>query len=164
MAKSVDNLELRKACASDVAAIRHCATEAYSQYVERIGKKPAPMVADFGSLVADGKMVVAINNASEMQSSAAKDMLVGYVVFYADNNTMRLDNIAVLPQCTGAGIGKLLIATVEQSAQGLGLDSVTLYTNASMIENLQMYPALGYVEFDRRVEDGFNRVYYRKRV
>jgi len=31
-----------------------------------------------------------------------------------------------------------------------------------MTENLSLYPALGYHQFDRRVEDGFERIYFRK--
>jgi hypothetical protein len=33
-----------------------------------------------------------------------------------------------------------------------------------MVENLAYYPRLGYVEYDRRREDGFDRVYFRKRL
>ena len=44
----------------------------------------------------------------------------------------------------------------------LGLARVTLYTNARMHENLVLYPRLGYVEIDRRREDGFDRVYFEK--
>jgi hypothetical protein len=31
-----------------------------------------------------------------------------------------------------------------------------------MVENLQLYPRLGFVETERRVEDGYRRVYFRK--
>ena len=39
-----------------------------------------------------------------------------------------------------------------------------LYTNAAMRENLSLYPRLGWVETDRRTEDGFERVYFEKPV
>ncbi|MEQ9160672.1 MAG: hypothetical protein RLO10_10775 [Roseovarius indicus] len=39
-----------------------------------------------------------------------------------------------------------------------------LYTNEKMVANLSIYPHLGYAETDRRTEDGFNRVYFEKRV
>jgi hypothetical protein len=41
---------------------------------------------------------------------------------------------------------------------------VELYTNALMTENLRYYPRLGYVEYDQRRENGFDRVYFRKMV
>jgi hypothetical protein len=39
---------------------------------------------------------------------------------------------------------------------------VTLYTNEAMVENLRLYRRLGFVETDRRVEDGYRRVFFRK--
>lgn len=145
---------LRAASESDIEAIRQCAVDAYSKYIERIGKPPAPMVADFEVLVAAGKVVVAL----------CENQLAGFVVFYEIQNAMHLENVAVHPEFNGRGIGKLLIKYVEKRAAEIGLDYVELYTNEAMTENLSMYPALGYHEYDRRSEDGFNRVYFRIRV
>jgi hypothetical protein len=33
-----------------------------------------------------------------------------------------------------------------------------------MHENLELYPRLGYRQTDRRVEDGFERVYFSKKL
>ena len=33
-----------------------------------------------------------------------------------------------------------------------------------MVENIHLYRKLGYVETDRRVEDGFARVFFRKPI
>lgn len=33
-----------------------------------------------------------------------------------------------------------------------------------MTDNLSIYPRLGYVEVERRLEDGFNRVFFEKRL
>ena len=59
-------------------------------------------------------------------------------------------------------MGRALIGFAERRARDLGLGSVELYTNALMTENLRYYPRLGYVEYDRRSEHGFDRVYFRK--
>lgn len=45
---------IRTAVASDVAAIAHITQRAYSPYVERIGRMPAPMTARYDVLVAEG--------------------------------------------------------------------------------------------------------------
>jgi len=145
---------LRRAVASDVDAISLCAKEAYHKYVERIGKAPAPMVADFATAV----------DAQQVLIACTDETLLGYVVFYQTGNSMHLENVAVFPDVAGTGIGRQLITQVEESAKSHGLQSVELYTNEAMTENLMMYPALGYKEFDRRVESGFNRVYFRKFV
>jgi hypothetical protein len=41
---------------------------------------------------------------------------------------------------------------------------VTLYTNEAMVENRRLYARLGYAETGRRVEDGYRRVFFRKRL
>ena len=154
MSESANRVVIKKACAGDVTAIRQCAVEAYSKYIERIGKPPAPMVAEFEALVSVGQVVVA----------CYEERLVGYVVYYQIRDIMHLENVAVYPAFSGMGIGKLLIRYVEDEARNLGLVAVELYTNEAMTENLSLYPALGYEEYDRRREAGFNRVYYRLQV
>ena len=43
--------QIHKASLSDLAQVQDCAVSAYQMYVERIGRKPAPMVADFAALI-----------------------------------------------------------------------------------------------------------------
>jgi len=43
-----------------------------------------------------------------------------------------------------------------------GVDVVELYTNEIMTENIAIYTRLGYDEIERKHEDGFNRVFFRK--
>ena len=45
---------IRKAVGPDLASIRDFAQPAYARYAERIGRKPAPMVADFATLIDNG--------------------------------------------------------------------------------------------------------------
>ncbi len=113
------------------------------------------MVADFASSVRDGHAYVALDRAGSV---------CGFSVFYPRGDHLHLENVAVAPGYQGRGLGKLLIEHCEQSARTLGCGAVELYTNEKMIENLGLYPALGYVETGRRHEDGFNRVYFRKIV
>ena len=145
---------LRAATSGDIVCIQHCAHDAYGKYVARLGRKPAPMVADFENLVAQGRVVVACSN----------NQLIGFVVFYPTGDVMHLENVAVLPTMCGQGVGKMLIAHVEEAASKQGHCAVELYTNEVMTENLHIYPSIGYREFDRRTEDGFNRVYFRKEL
>ena len=56
------------------------------------------------------------------------------------------------------------MAFAEGQAAAAGFAEVRLYTNEAMTENLCFYPSLGYDEAERVVEDGFARVYFRKRV
>lgn len=150
-----EQLTIRTARPEDAAAVRACAVQAYSQYIEVIGRKPAPMLADFAAQISAGYVYV---------SASEQETLRGFIVFYPQAEHMFLENVAVTDAGRGKGIGKSLINFCETQAINLGLNSVRLYTNAKMTDNLSIYPRLGYCEVERRTEDGFDRVYFEKRV
>ena len=54
------------------------------------------------------------------------------------------------------------MARAEARAQEMSLGAIELYTNEVMEENFPFYAALGYAVTGRDVEDGYNRVYFRK--
>jgi GNAT superfamily N-acetyltransferase len=144
---------IRQAVAGDEPEVRECAEQAYARYVPLIGRKPAPMAADFAAQINAGDVYVAIDE---------REIFQGFIVFYAEKDHILLENVAVLPRAAGHGIGKALIAFCENAARQRGFNAVHLYTNEKMIDNLSIYPKLGYHEVGRRTEDGFNRVYFEK--
>lgn len=148
-----ESLEIRQADVSDEAAVRACAEDAYEQYIITIGRKPAPMVADFNALIASGFVYVASDPQSE---------ILGFIVFFSEGDRVLLENVAVKTTATGRGIGKLLIAFCEREARRYGAASVELYTNEKMTGNLSIYPHLGYRKTGRRMEDGFKRIFFEK--
>lgn len=150
-----DILKIRPAQKADVDAVRACAHDAYAQYVPAIGRKPAPMTADYAGQIAAGHVHV----ATDVQSG-----VLGFIVFYPDGSDMMLENIAVHSAATGRGIGKRLIGLCERMAKQSNLTAVRLYTNEKMSENLSIYPHLGYREVERRREQGFNRVFFVKDI
>lgn len=143
---------IRKARHSELDQVEACAVAAYSRYIERIGKAPAPMVADFAASIENETLYVIADD----------EKICGFVVFYARDDHVHLENVALDPLSQGQGLGMRLIEFVEQRARADGYARVELYTNAKMTENLGLYPRLGYQQFDRRIEDGFDRVYFRK--
>jgi ribosomal protein S18 acetylase RimI-like enzyme len=56
----------------------------------------------------------------------------------------------------------MLMAFVEQQARKEQVKGIRLYTNEVMIENLLFYQKLGFVEEDRRIQDGYRRVFLHK--
>ena len=146
---------IRKAVSGDEAAIRACAENAYARYVSAIGRKPAPMVADFATQIAMGQVYVAVDEGDDLE---------GFIVFFLKGDHMFLENVAVLPSASGRGIGRLLIQFCEDQSRHLRIGAVHLYTNEKMTDNLSIYPRLGYVETGRRTEDGFNRVFFEKHL
>ncbi|AUZ04491.2 MULTISPECIES: GNAT family N-acetyltransferase [Vitreoscilla] len=146
-------MNIRLAQQTDVAAIEACAIAAYSPYIVAIGRKPAPMLADFAAQIAAKCVYVAENEDG---------ILCGYIVFFQQDEAVLLESVAVIQAAQGQGVGKALVAFCEQTAQSWGIHKVCLYTNEKMTNNSAMYPKIGYVEVDRRSEEGFNRVYFEK--
>lgn len=144
---------IRSATPSDEAFVADCARRAYEIYVPRIGKEPAPMVADFKTLIGNGDVFVAEN---------AEGVVCGFIIFRRVDDHVLLENVAVDPDHHGSGHGRALIDFVEAFAVSQGIGKIRLYTNAKMHENLSLYPSLGYREIERRHEDGFDRVFFEK--
>lgn len=143
---------IRSATAGDVARIGAIARAAYVKYVPRIGREPAPMIADYEAEVA-ARRVVVIEAAGKVS---------GYMVAWPEPDAYFIDNIAVDPECQGEGLGRCLIEHAAAEATRLRLPALRLYTNVMMSENLSMYAHLGFVETHRAFEKGFHRVYLRR--
>ncbi len=131
------------------------ATEAaYEPYVARIGRRPAPMTADYTSIACAGSAWVAVQSGR----------LIGLLVLASAEDHLRLDNVAVAPDAQGFGVGSRLLRLAEEQAQAQGLLEVRLYTNEAMTENLTYYARHGYRETHRAIQDGYRRVFFTKAV
>ncbi|WP_258571172.1 GNAT family N-acetyltransferase [Flavimaribacter sediminis] len=148
-------MRIRPATPRDEDDIRGCAEDAYRQYVAAIGRKPAPVVADFRAQIREGQIHIAEGVDGE---------ILGFIVFFPRDGHMFLENVAVFGAAAGRGVGGALIAFCEAEAKRLRLPCVRLYTNEKMTQNLSIYPHLGYVETGRREEDGFARVFFEKHL
>lgn len=135
-------------------AITTLVTEAFTRYIDRIGKPPAPMLADYTSLVGTTRVWVLEDNAS----------LVAMIVVVPRGDHVVVETIAVAPGVQGGGHGQRLLERAERDAAELGVAEVRLSTNEAMTENLAYYPRRGYVETGRGAEDGYQRVFFSKTV
>jgi GNAT superfamily N-acetyltransferase len=68
----------------------------------------------------------------------------------------------VAPSAQGHGLGRVLMEFAEQEAARRRLSRMALVTHEAMTENQAIYARLGYVEIERRVEDGYRRIYMEK--
>lgn len=133
-------------------AIFECVSMAYSMYIERMGKKPAPMLSDYSKLIEKNVVYIATNSEEFM----------GLIVFFPKGNCLLIENVAVHPAFQGRGIGRKLIEFALNFAIKASLEEVHLYTNELMTENIRYYLGFGFVEVERRLEDGYKRVYFVK--
>lgn len=145
---------IRLAIASEADALRDVVHAAYAHYIPRIGKPPGPMLDDYAARIANGQAWV-LEDAGR---------IVGVLVLEDRADAFLLDNIAVRPECQGAGHGRALMAFAEAEAQRRGWPEIVLYTHELMTENQALYRRLGYVETGRITEKGFDRVYMRRNL
>lgn len=145
---------IRRAVAADVDTIRAIVDAAYGIYIPRMGNPPGPMLDDYGALVTAG-------HVSVLEADGA---IAGAVVLLPQDGYLLLDNVAVAPGYQGRGLGRVLIAFAEQETLRLGLPEVRLYTHVVMTENQALYARLGFEETHRGVQDGYERVFMRKRL
>jgi len=143
---------IRNATINDADSVRQLVSEAYSVYIERIGRRPAPMDAAYESLIAQGHVWVA-EDAGEA---------VGVVVLEAYEDHLLVENLAVHPSWQGRGVGGQLLALAEAQALATSKPEMRLYTNERMVENLRYYTRRGFIETHRARSEGFDRVHFVK--
>ena len=95
---------------------------------------------------------------------AASAGFLGLFGFLASGSFFGPDTSAFHPDHQGEGIGRALLYFAEQEADDNCLARLFLYTNVNMTKNLNFYPQLGYVEKSRVSEDGFDIIYFEKRI
>jgi len=148
------SVDLRLAVAGDVAAVTYCVCQAFMHYIPRIGRQPGPMLDDYRALVGQGFVTVACQ----------KDEVVGVLVMFETDEGFCIEAIAVLPSAQGSGLGARLLSFAEVAAKQSGYASIYLSTHRLMVESQAVYAHLGYVEFDQRIVNGFDRIFVRKQL
>jgi molybdopterin-synthase adenylyltransferase len=145
---------IRTATLADRAAIERIVADSYEKYIARIGKKPGPMLDDYGKRIEEGAVSVAL----------ADGAVAGLIVLLPESDHLLLDNVAVAGNFQGKGIGRRLIDFAEEEARRRGFAEIRLYTHQMMHENIALYPKLGYEETGRGTQGGYARVFFRKRI
>ncbi|EGR49301.1 uncharacterized protein TRIREDRAFT_59827 [Trichoderma reesei QM6a] len=164
--KAVKNgLRIRKATPDDIPPLQAIVNASYSKYIDRIGKPPAPMLADYAKLLETRDIFILEATTNEEDGTPVVKM-VGSIILGVDaeGDAVTVNNLVVEPASQGRGYGRVLMDFAEGVAKEKGLSCVALFTNVKMHENVGLYLKLGYVETGRRTEDGYERVYFRKQL
>ena len=147
-------IAVRPALHSDATGIAACVDAAYRHYVARIGRKPGTILEDFADAIRRHQVHVAEESGG----------IVGALVLALTEEGFLLEMIAVHPSAQGTGVGRRLLEFSEAEALRQGYAAIYLYTHEKMTENQALYSKIGYVEYDRRTEQGLARVYMRKEL
>lgn len=143
---------IRAARFDDIPAVNAIVQTAFAPFVPRIGRNPAPMEQDYAALASQGRLWVA-EDAGDV---------AGLLVCFPKDDVFFVETVAIAPGHQGQGIGRLLMGHAEMLAAKHHKPAVALYTNAAMTENITFYDRLGYSITERRVEDGFERIFFEK--
>src|SRR3546814_6886750 len=105
---------IRPARLADQARIEVIVEAAYSPYLARMNRKPAPMVDDYAARIAAGQ-------AHVLEQDGA---IVGILVLEPGDSFLLLDNIAVDPGHHGTGLGRRLMDFAEEEARRRGYAAI----------------------------------------
>ncbi len=144
--------DIRRAVGADRPAVEAIVAAAYSPYIPRIGRKPGPMLDDYGALIREGCVHVIV----------AERSVQGIVVLRPEQDAMLLENVAVAPAAQGRGYGRILLDFAERSAAAAGLPlHQALHQRGDDGECRALRPP-GLRRDAPRLANGFRRVYMTK--
>lgn len=127
-------LDFRPGEAADATAITALVRSAYAKWVPLIGREPMPMRADYAGALARHDFDLALEAGR----------IIGLAETRLEDDHLWLENIAVAPEAQGRGIGRRLLARVEDRARAAGRGQVRLLTNGAFADNIGLYRRIGY--------------------
>jgi len=130
---------IRAATAADSAVLQQIEIDAGAQFatvgLADVAAHDPFSIAELDAYVAAGHSWVATD---------AGGVVVGYAVAAVVDRCGHLEQVSVLPEAQGTGIGRALVARVEEWAREEGYPAVTLTTFVDVAWNAPLYAHLGY--------------------
>jgi ribosomal protein S18 acetylase RimI-like enzyme len=147
-------VDIRIAVDADVPAIARVVHESFAGFIPLIGRAPWPMFQDYLARVAQSAVWVLTEDGA----------VVGVAVLQFNDDHLFIETIAIAPPHQSRGHGRRLLDFVEGEARRRGYDETRLHMHLTMTRNIALYRKQGYTEYARTEEDGYHRVYLRKRL
>jgi predicted N-acetyltransferase YhbS len=145
-----DTLVLRAATAADAAAIAATIAASFEQYRGKL----EPESGAFRE-TAEG---IAAELARESGAILAErnGCILGCVMVKLIDDDLYFGRLSVVPEVRGEGIARRLVEAVEDEARRRELAGVRLGVRIVLVENQQLFSAMGYVETSREAHEGFD--------
>lgn len=90
---------------------------------------------------------------------------VGCVGLKGNGSTLgEVKRLWVAPDARGAGLGKRLMAAIEDEARALSMDTLRLDTNRALPEAYELYMRNGWTEIERFNDDPYPDFFFEKRL
>ncbi len=126
---------ITRATAADAPLVRAISRAAYAEWVPLIGREPWPMTADYDAALRHHRIDLL----------RLEDEVVALIEIVPQPDHLLVENVAVLPEFQGRGLGRRLMSHAEAVATSLGHGTIRLYTNRRFARNIALYQRLGYV-------------------
>src|SRR2546421_11344581 len=110
------------AARADAPAVEDLVQAAYEPWVPIVGGRPAPMDADYPSLIAAGRVFLTGPDRADVPD--------GLIVLVPENGVLLVENVAVRPGLHGQGIGGRRLAFAEDEVRRLGLPAGLILSSA----------------------------------
>ncbi|MDX8446544.1 GNAT family N-acetyltransferase [Mesorhizobium captivum] len=124
----------RPAAPADADAVKAIVQAAYAKWVPVIGREPLPMRADYDKALGEHQFELAVENGR----------IVGLIETVAHDDHIWIENVAVVPEAQGRGIGRKLLDSAERKAVEAGRTELRLLTNGAFEANVLLYRKHGY--------------------
>jgi GNAT superfamily N-acetyltransferase len=145
---------IRRARPDEGPVVAGLTDRAYAHYIPLLERKPQPMTADCGRMIAEDIVWLLLYDGEP----------AGVLVLVTEPACLLIYNVAVDPPFQGRGIGRRLLDWAEAEARRAGCARLRLHTNEHMTSNLAMYRRRGYRETGREAYLGSDLVHMEKRV
>lgn len=144
---------IREAELSDADAISDCMRESFEKYVPLMQKEPEPMLLNYADVIRERSAFILEEDAE----------FVGAIILAdGDDTFMWLDILGVCNRYQNKGYGKKLIEFGESVMLGRGVTESRVYTNIKFEATIATYKHLGYEEYDRKMDCGYDRLFLKK--
>jgi GNAT superfamily N-acetyltransferase len=143
----------RRATSADASTVREITRAAYTKWVAVIGREPKPMTANYEQAV--------IDHVIDLLEEDGRPIALIEVI--PEPSHLLIENVAVLPDWQGKGVGGALLDRAEAIARSLRLNEMRLYSNAMFLTNISFYAHRGFSEFLREHHPKWGGVVHMKK-
>jgi GNAT superfamily N-acetyltransferase len=143
----------RRATSADASTVREITRAAYAKWVAVIGREPKPMTANYEQAV--------IDHVIDFLEEDGRP--IALIEIIPESLHLLIENVAVLPDWQGRGVGSMLLGRAETIARSLQLNEMRLYSNAMFLTNISFYARRGFSEFLREHDAKWGGVVHMKK-
>lgn len=145
---------IRRARPDEGPVVAQLTNRAYAHYIPLLERKPQPMTADYGRMIAEDIVWLLLYDGEP----------AGVLVLVTEPGCLLIYNVAVDPPFQGRGLGRRLLDWAEAEARRAGCARLRLYTNEHMLSNIRLYLRRGYRETGREPYLGSDLVHMEKAI